>query len=306
MRRALAFAFAAALAALPLTARADPPAQVTALCHDAPNGCSLRYDHWMRDGATYPVVVTGNPGVRVQVVVYLATMKDGALAGLTPLTTGGEVLTSARGIGTVSLAIPPVTDGAAGGWALVSLGGVTGTDVSETIGGFVPFGTRNPTVLGDGYGEVKPAGAVLDLHLVGTVPGSQFAVDYADDKGVWHDATVEGPEGNQPARRPYEVAIVRYQMPRGLTAAPHAFRLRNVTAGSADTAWTAAPGTTGTEKARAPWPAPSPVGERVEGAATGAVHPTRAVQGVAAGVTVAAAASMLTVAGIGARRRRAP
>lgn len=124
-------------------------------------------------------------------------------------------------------------------------------------------------MLGDGYGDVKPAGAVLDLHLVGTVPGSQFAVDYADDKGIWHDATVEGPEGNQPARRPDEVAIVRYQMPRGLTAAPHAFRLRNVTAGSADTAWTATPGTTGTEKARAPWPAPSPVGERVEGAARG-------------------------------------
>ncbi|MFT3887450.1 MAG: hypothetical protein QM713_04710 [Arachnia sp.] len=305
MRRLLPAALAALLlAATPLAARADTPPQVTALCADAPAGCSLRFDPWMREGATYPVVVTGAPGARVEVVVSLATMADGVVTALTPLTKGGEVLVPASGVTRIDLTIPPAPDGLAGGWALVSLGGAEVGDLSEAIGGFVPFGSRTPTLLGDGYGDLKPAGAALDLHLVGTVPGSQFAVDYADDDGRWHDATLDGREGNQPARRPDGVAIVSYQMPRGLTAAPHAFRLRNVTAGTAVATWLATPGTTGTAAPRAAWPAPPPVGERVAGAAVLIAHPTATVTAAAGGIAAAALATVAVGFGIGARRRR--
>jgi hypothetical protein len=302
MRRALAGLAAALLLAAPLPARADAPAQVASLCADAPSGCSLRHDAWMREGSTYPVVVTGRAGVRVQVVVYAATVDDGRVTALTPVSTGGEVLVESNGVATATVTIPARTEGSAGGWALVSLGGLEGTDTSETIGAWVPFGARNPTVLGDGYGEVKPAGAVLDLHLVGTVPGSQFAVDYADEKGDWREATIDGDAANEPATRPDDVAIVRYQMPRGLAATPHAFRLRNVTAGSAGATWEATPGTKGVAEERTAWAAPGPVGERVDGAVAVAVHPTGAVRAAAAGVGAAALGATL-VGAIAARRR---
>lgn len=306
MRKLLTAAMLAGLllCAAPLTAHADAPPQVAALCSDAPNGCSLRHDAWMRDGATYSVVVTGNPGVRVEVVVYLATVENGTVTGLSPLITGNEVLTDSSGVARATVTIPPITDGRPGGWALVSLGGVTAGDLAAAIGGFVAFGSRNPTSLGDGYGDVKPAGAILDLHLVGTIPGSQFAVDYADDEGVWREATVDGDAANQPTKRPDEVAIVRYQMPRGLTAAPHAFRLRNVTAGSSDTTWLATPGTKGTESARAEWPVPSPPGERVADAAQLVGRPTVAVKAVAGGIGGAALLVVLVATQASARKRR--
>jgi len=304
MRRALAGLAAALLVGAPLTARADAPAQVASLCADAPSGCSLRHDAWMREGSTYPVVVTGRPGVRVQVVVYAATVDDGQVAALTPVSTGGEVLVGSSGVATATVTIPARPEGSVGGWALVSLGGLEGTDTSETIGAWVPFGTRNPTVLGDGYGAVKPAGAVLDLHLVGTVPGSQFAVDYADNEGEWHEATVDGDASNEPARRPDEVAIVRYQMPRGLAAAPHAFRLRNVTAGAAVATWEATPGTKGLAEERTTWAAPGPVGERVDGAVALGVHPTGAVKATAAGIGAAALGATVVGAVVSRRRPR--
>jgi hypothetical protein len=258
----------------------------------------------MREGSTYPVVVTGRPGVRVQVVVYAATVDDGRVAALTPVSTGGEVLVGSSGVATATVTIPARPEGSVGGWALVSLGGLEGTDTSETIGAWVPFGTRNPTVLGDGYGAVKPAGAVLDLHLMGTVPGSQFAVDYADDEGDWHEAAVDGDAANEPARRPDEVAIVRYQMPRGLAATPHAFRLRNVTAGAAVATWEAAPGTKGVAEERTPWAAPGPVGERVDGAVALGAHPTGAVKATAAGVGAAALGATVVGAVVSRRRPR--
>jgi hypothetical protein len=300
MRRALAGLAAALLLGAPLTARADAPAQVASLCADAPSGCSLRHDAWMREGSTYPVVVTGRPGVRVQVVVYAATVDDGRVAALTPVSTGGEVLVGSSGVATATVTIPARPEGSVGGWALVSLGGLEGTDTSETIGAWVPFGTRNPTVLGDGYGAVKPAGAVLDLHLMGTVPGSQFA----DDEGDWHEAAVDGDAANEPARRPDEVAIVRYQMPRGLAATPHAFRLRNVTAGAAVATWEAAPGTKGVAEERTPWAAPGPVGERVDGAVALGAHPTGAVKATAAGVGAAALGATVVGAVVSRRRPR--
>lgn len=124
MRKLLTAAMLAGLllCAAPLTAHADAPPQVAALCSDAPNGCSLRHDAWMRDGATYSVVVTGNPGVRVEVVVYLATVENGTVTGLSPLITGNEVLTDSSGVARATVTIPPITDGRPGGWALVSLG----------------------------------------------------------------------------------------------------------------------------------------------------------------------------------------
>jgi hypothetical protein len=257
----------------------------------------------MRDGATFPVIVRGNPGVRVQVVVYLATMVDGKVAGLTPISHGGDALTRDSGIATTRVTIPALRESEPGGWALVSLAGVTDADIPDTIGGFIPFGTQAPTLLGDGYGKEKPAGAVLDLHLVGTIPGSQFAVDYADDAGIWREATIDGPDANVRAMRPDEVAIVRYQMPRGLTATPHKFRLRNLTAGTIPTTWEAIPATKAEPVERMGWGEPPATGQSAD-LDDAYRHPTELVSSTAGWVGIGALAVVLAGVPLVTRRHR--
>ncbi|QXT63610.1 hypothetical protein [Tessaracoccus palaemonis] len=306
IRRLLATALlACALAGLSRTAVAEAPDQVSALCDGAAAGCSLRFDTRIMEGVAYPVVVTGNAGARVTVVVYQATLDGDTVTKLTAISTGGEVTVPNSGTATVNVAVPPIDDDLTGGWALVSLAGVEGTDTSETIGGFVPFGSRIPVLLGDGYGDRKPAGAVLDLQLVGTIPGSLFAVDYADDDGTWHDATAADPTtANTAAKSPADVATVAYEMPRGLDAKPYTFRLRNLTSGTADVTWAATPDATGDEEPRATLGTPPPVGEEVAEARNADQRPTALVKGVSAGVAGLALASVLVAVPLTSRRGR--
>lgn len=285
----------------PAVATAAPPQQVSALCDGAPDGCGIRVDTWMREGATYPVTVQGRPGARVRVVIYAASLDDGRVTALTPVASGDEVFVGSSGTVSTRVAIPPVTDDLSGGWALVSLEGVTLAGLADTVGGWVPFGSRIPTLLGDGYAEDKPVGRPLELSLVGTIPGSKFAVDYADASGIWRDATAPD-AANEPAARPDEVATVSYVVPRGLSPQAYTFRLRNLTSGTSEATWSVVPSATGVERERTSWTEPAPPGLQVDGVVAVTPHPDALVKAVAAGVGGAA----LLIVGVGlplARRR---
>ena len=315
IRRTTVLAVAALLLASPwavLPAAAEAPVQASTLCAGSPRGCSLETNDWLREGATFPVTVIGNANARVQVVVYQAILFDGALAELRPISSEAEVITNSSGVAHTDVSIPTLgATGDASGWALVSVGGLQdGTDTLQTVGQFVPFGARVPRILGDGYGEEKPAGATLDLQFTGTIPGTRFAVDYEDDDGLWQETTTTdraaSPETTNTAetgQRPDDVTTLSYTVPRGLNSTPHKFRLRNVSDSAISPLWLATPSVDGTAEEPAAAFQPPPVGQDLSGANIVATHPERTVVFAAGGI--AATTLVLTVvgAGIGLRRR---
>ncbi len=330
IRRTTVLAFAALLFAGPWTvlpAAAEPPAQAATLCAGSPRGCALETNDWLREGATFPVTVIGNANARVEVVVYQAVLVDGALTELRPISTPAEVITNSAGVAHTEVAIPTLsTTGDASGWALVSVGGLQdGNDTLQTVGQFVPFGTRVPRILGDGHGEEKPAGATLGLQFTGAIPGTRFAVDYEDNDGVWQEATATGssakpdvtdtpdaPESPESANtsgtsaagpRPDDVTILNYTVPRGLTSTPHKFRLRNVSDSAISPLWLATPTVDGAPQEPQAVFQPPPVGEDLSGANLVATHPQRTVVLAAGGVAVTSVVFTLVGASIGLRRR---
>ena len=208
------------------TAHAAPPPDALELCREASAGCAIRVADTTREGATTAVTVQGAPHVRVKLRAYQAIAEDAQLKELKPLGPGVEVITNRNGIATVDLSIPAVVKDASSGWALVSVDGVTSTDVSTTVGTFAPFGARIPTVLGDGFSTEKPVGTPLDLRLVGTIQSTRFAVELEHDDGTWEDVTLQPTHVDA---TPDEEAIVPYALPRGLTSTPKKLRLRNIT-----------------------------------------------------------------------------
>ncbi|MGO1385983.1 MAG: hypothetical protein ACTHWA_02000 [Arachnia sp.] len=298
-------------------AAAEPPAQAASLCSGSPRGCSLETNEWLREGATFPVTVIGNANARVQVVVYQAILSDGELTELRPISNEAEVITNSAGVAITEVAIPTLDAvGDASGWALISIGGLQdGTDVLETVGQFVPFGARVPRILGDGYGEEKPAGATLDLEFTGIIPGTRFAVDYEDDDGVWQEATAAdqpaasdtgtnagSDDANDRSPRPDDVTTLAYTVPRGLTSTPHKFRLRNVSDSAISPLWLTTPTVDGiSEEPLTPFQ-PPPVGEDLSGANVVETHPETTVVLAAGGVAVVTI--MLTVVGAGTGLRR--
>ncbi len=329
MIRRTTLALAALLLAGPWAvqpAAAEPPAQAATLCAGSPRGCALETNDWLREGATFPVTVIGNANARIQVVVYQAVLADGALAELRPISTEAEVITNSAGVAHTEVAIPTLsTPGDASGWALVSVGGMQdGADTLQTVGQFVPFGTRVPRILGDGYGEEKPAGATLELQYTGTIPGTRFAVDYQDDDGVWQETTATGiaatsaetdtsdadPEENTDTQdegsstpRPDDTSTLNYTVPRGLNSTPHKFRLRNVSDSALSPPWFLTPTVDGTPQEPLTPFQPPPVGEDLSGANLVATHPERTVVLTAGSIAVATFALTLAGAGIGLRRR---
>lgn len=312
----LAFAallFAGSWSALP--AAAEVPTQAATLCSGSPRGCSLETNDWLREGATFPVTVIGNANARVQVVVYQAVLFDGVLTELRPISSEAEVITNSAGVANMEVAIPTLAAADdASGWALVSIGGLQdGTDVLETVGQFVPFGTRIPRILGDGYGEEKPAGATLDLQYTGAIPGTRFAVDYQDEDGLWQETTAtdqsaspggtDTPGISPAARQPDDVATVAYVVPRGLNSTPQKFRLRNVSDSAISALWLATPTVDGTPQEPAAAFQPPPVGGDLSGSNVVASHPEQAVVYTAGGIAATTLALTVVGAGIGLRRR---
>lgn len=289
-------------------AAAKAPTQAATLCDGAPRGCALETNDWLREGATFPVTVTGNANARVQVVVYRAVLADGALDHLRPISSTVDVITNSAGVAQTEVAIPAlesVRD--ASGWALVSVGGVReGSDTLQTVGQFVPLGARVPRILGDGYGEEKPAGATLDLQFTGVIPGTRFVVEYRDEDGIWQEAADPGKasatSATAAAPSPDDVSTVSYTVPRGLAAKPHAFRLHNVSDSAVSSRWPVTLAADGTTKKPAAVFQPPPVGEDLSGANLVTTHPQQAVVLAAGGV--AGGALLVTVLGVGVGLRR--
>ena len=312
IRRTTVVACSAVLLAGPwavLPAAAEAPAQAATLCAGSPRGCALETDDWLREGATFPVTVIGNANARVQVVIYQAVLAEGVLAELRPISTEAEVITNSAGVAHTEVAIPTLGSAVdASGWALVSVGGLEGgTDTMQSVGQFVPFGSRVPRVLGDGFGDEKPAGATLQLQFTGAIPGTRFAVDHEGDDGIWQDVTAApdtAATATPPERpSPGDVTSLDYTVPRGLTSTPHKFRLRNVSDSAISSLWFTTPTVDGIPKDRAPVFQPPAVGADLSGANLVTTHPQRSVVFAAGGV--AAATLLLTVVGtgIGLRRR---
>ncbi|WP_040281331.1 hypothetical protein, partial [Tessaracoccus massiliensis] len=230
---------AATLGWAALPAHADPPPQAAQLCRETVRGCGISASDALREGATFPVSIHGRPHTRLQVVLYQAVVDErGELTELRPIGDGAEVLTRGAGVASTELGVPAVVTEESSGWALISVGGLTGTDTSLTVGQFVSFGARRPTVRGDGFGELKPVGTTLQLSVVGAIPGSRFAVEHLADDGMWRDVTVSESVARGPANEPF---TVEYQVPRGLPAIPQQFRLRNVSDSATVEVWTATP-----------------------------------------------------------------
>ncbi len=313
IRRTTTLALTALLLTAPWAIRpaaAEPPAQAATLCAGSPRGCALETNEWFREGATFPVTVIGNANARVQVVVYLAVVTDNVLTELRPISSDAEVITNSSGVAHTDVSVPTFsTVGDSSGWALVSVGGMQdSTDTLQTVGQFVPFGARVPRILGDGYGEEKPAGATLDLKFTGAIPGTRFAVDYEDDDGVWQEATAtdQTATGATMTARPDDISTVAYTVPRGLTSTPHKFRLRNVSDSAISPLWLATPGVDGIAEEPSATFLPPPVGGDLSGANLIATHPQRSVVLAAGGV--AGVAIILSVMGatVGLRRRGGP
>lgn len=238
-------------------AHAAPDDQSTQLCAGAARACRLSTETWLREGGSYSVVVTGNPNVRVQVTVYRALVLNNELVGLQPISTGGDVVTNRQGIGHARIGLTGL-DGKSSGWALVSLGDINGVDLGNSVGQFVGYGARDPLVLGDGFGEQKPAGASLDLQVTGAIPGTRFLVQYRDDDGIWRDAS-SGSEDTS-LTLPNEASTIGYQLPRGLLSVSHEMRLVNLTETTFSEPWLFVPTADGVTQDRTPLFVPPPVG----------------------------------------------
>lgn len=295
------FAAATLLVGPTLHAHAAPPPGAAALCQHAPSGCAIRVADDAREGATASVTVQGSPQTRVKLMAYQAVADGTQLNSLRPLGEGVEVVTNRSGTATVDLPIPAVVREASSGWALISVDGVEGTNVSTTVGSFVPFAARIPTVLGDGFGAQKPVGTPLNLHLVGSIRGTRFVVEMEHDDGSWQDITAEETHVNV---APDEEAVVTYVLPRGLTATPKKLRLRNVSDSSTESVWLATPSADGIPAPRAKRFTPPPVGEALDGTATLDSHPTGLVRAAAFGIGGASVIFVAAVVGADTVRRR--
>ena len=284
-------------------ALAGPPPQAVELCTHAPRGCAIRVVDPAREGATTSVTVLGQPQTRVKVMAYQAVADGTTLTALQPLGRGVEVFTGRDGTATADLPVPAAVTQPSSGWLLVSVDGLTGTDVSSTVGTFVPFGARIPTMLGDGHGEAKPVGARLTMRLVGTIRGTRDAVEYQRPHGGWEDVT-QGDGRVQGAAD--EPVGVDYVLPRGLPDAPVKLRLRNRSDSSTSAVWLARPSAEGSPRPRATPFTPPEVGTHLDGTTVVGVHPVSAVRTgailVASGATAWALGA--TVVDVVTRRRR--
>ena len=275
MNRRAAIAATVALAihavGLPTPAQADATPQALALCQNAPRGCALEARGVLREGTTSEVTVIGTPHVRVQVMVYNAVVTDGELTALEPMSNPTEVFTNSDGVAHTQVTIPAIREGISSGWALLSVGGVEGTDTSLTVGRFMPFASRIPTVLGDGWASgAKPVGEVLELHFVGAVPGSTFTVEHLDEAGTWQEVSL-GAATVSPL--PDEVSRIDYTVPRGLVATAHKFRLRNTSDSATAPLWLGTPALEGEPEERMPVFVPPAVGDALHGTQLLNAHP---------------------------------
>lgn len=271
-----------------LPAAAEPTDQAHQLCDGA---AQCRIDvaqDAMREGAPTRVSVVGTPNVRVEVVAYLVvTDEAGAFVGLEQVASTGELFTSSSGVAQGELGIAAIDTEHPGGIAVVGTAGMEDLETSQ-FGTVLPFGTRRPAVLGDGYGVEKPVGASLELHHTGSIPGSWFAVELLGDDGQWQDLTAAD---GAPSGPPDQVSSTVYFVPQGLKPEPHRFRLVNQTADIVVSEWEATPTVDGLPQERRQQVTVDSLGAPPSRAT--ALHPVETVRTVS---TVVAAAGLALVA----------
>lgn len=240
------------------TATARPSADTRDLCDGAPVACSIQAPSTWRAGATQQVAVTGNPGVRL--VVHGVRVRPGVRGAghrFVPEVKAFTVTTNADGYGHADVA---VGTGADGGDLLFVPTDATAADLTEVLGAWTTVLGRTPVMTGDGFGDHKPVGTALHLDLVAAAPGARYGVEMKSS-GAWSSVALGAgepcPDDGQ--------CRLRYEIPRGLAAKKHEFRLVHLDSGSPVGAWTAVPDRDGTQRAPTLLERPDDVGEAVDG-----------------------------------------
>lgn len=286
-------------------AYADDADVVKVLCNDPTIGCSVTGPaSTIRDATVIDVSVTGAPHTQGNLLVYRAVLQGDTLAALEPISKPTPFTTNAGGVSSSRVVIPGTGKlGREGGWVFISLAGQRGTDVSSTIGEFLPFAARIPHLLGDGYATEKPVGMPLEMHADGAVDSADFVVEYNDD-GVWKDATVDAPDAIRVADRPDGISVFTYEVPRGLQGnRDYEFRVRNVTDTAVTASWKVRPSVKGVTQQRTPQFRPPEVGTDLIGAQRHTLHPESAVKAVALTLTGVGTLAILGSTPIVRRRR---
>ena len=286
-------------------AYADDGDVVNVLCSDPIIGCSVTGPaSTIRDATVIDVSVTGSPNTHGTLLVYRAVLQGDKLAALEPISKPTPFTTNAGGVSSSRVVIPGTGKlGREGGWVFISLAGQRGTDVSSSVGEFLPFAARIPHLLGDGYATEKPVGMPLEMHADGAVDSADFVVEY-NDGGVWKNVTAATPDAIRVADRPDGISVFTYQVPRGLQGdREYEFRVRNITDTAVTASWKVRPSVKGVKQQRAPQFHPPAVGTDLAGAQRQTLHPESAVKTVALTLTGVGTLAMLGSAPIVRRRR---
>jgi hypothetical protein len=275
VRRLLLRAGCLAIAALPVglgahgTAQAstvvtgNPSPDTDRLCTAGRVPCSIQVSPTWVEGARQEVVVTGEPGVSLEIRAFRVVDIDATTPRLVALTPAVAVTTDTHGFGTSDLTVPTVGEDETGGPVLVAPADSVGRPLASVLGTWTLLGSRRPMVLGDGFGTEKPVGEDLRLTLGAAAPGTAFDVELRRD-GQWVSIGTDLHECTDVATP----CVVTYQVPRGLRPTTYDVRLVSTTSGTPVAEWEATPSEEGEPVGRAAMQMPA-VGTGLVGAIAG-------------------------------------
>lgn len=239
-------------------AAARPSADTRDLCDAAPVACSVQVPSTWRAGSTQQIVVTGNAGVKVTVRgVRVLPAASGGGYRFEDEVKDVTLTTDADGFARADVSVAANTDG---GDVLFVIADAAPANLEEVLGGWATVLGRTPQVQGDGYGTTKPVGTDLQLDLVAASPGARYEVEMKV-AGAWTSVAV----GSASSCDDDGTCRVRYEVPRGLAAKKHEFRLVHVESGAPVADWTAVPDADGQKRATKSFARPEGVGGAVTG-----------------------------------------
>lgn len=269
---------------------AAPSVQVQHLCTHAATACSIQVPGELREGSSVGILVTGRADTTVSISTFRLTVTAGTATAITPLGNPVDVHTDSRGFGRGDLVYPAPVAGQAAGWVLVAPSDVT-WQPSQIVGATSSFGTRRPTILGDGYGTRKPVNSSLDLQITNAIVGTRFAVEYLADDGSWHSVSTRT---NNIVGTGSGITHLPYVVPQGLLPRPYTFRLFNITdPSSAPQEWQVVPSVTAPAQPRMPLMRTPRLGTGIATASVVPHHPRHAVLGLLACLTVLVGAAVV-------------
>ncbi|WCC79842.1 hypothetical protein O6R08_10335 [Cutibacterium equinum] len=202
--------------------------ETAALCYNTSVTCSVSTKRDVYENSVIKVIVTGKENTSARLRMFQIKVVDGVADGLTPLGKPFTVNLDAQGRGEGWMPGPSPSPG--GGWVLVSLEDTTWTgNPADIIGSAAHFGSKNPTVLGDGFGTDKPVGQPIQMDFINSLSSMEYVVEYQADDKAWYQVGSGEPTT---AKKATEVTSIEYQVPQGLAPRDYMFRLRNITADS--------------------------------------------------------------------------